>query len=193
MVKGKRLKKRLLIAVIVAAVLFVAWSVNWFVYKWTYFDRVIKNNPDFVPWEGFGQKAYVMYVPGGSNPENHKYTVVVYYPEFLRGSGNYCLSQSPSFDDRGNLEDDYCVMFSVKPHLFDKMDYYFDITDYTNAADLNDGEEYYHFRTNEALEVTAGDREKAAELFDKAEDEISGVLAIAEEEYLLSGLSMGMR
>lgn len=147
MIKSKRFKK-LWALIISLAVIFAIVNTIWLIHLTACYIIPIKNNTDL---KKIGNSNTITYqTTVNYNDTNSIYDIAVFYPKYLKYSGNYGVSQRLVLDDQKTTYiNKYHVVVTIKPHIFGEMSYQFQVTDFT------DGDKRYTFVLDEELSVTS--------------------------------------
>lgn len=141
----KKKKNILIVTLSFLAIAFSAWNVVWRSYTHKYFAEAVKNSPYCKKSDS---NTYHL-TPEKKSIDDTSTSAVVFFPEYLSFSGNYCISDAlyTNTDDSGYSQN-YGVTLSIRPHLFKEMDFQIQIQDHTE----NDIK-WYTFDTNRNLEI----------------------------------------
>jgi hypothetical protein len=145
MIKSKRFKN-LLAVIISLAVIFAVVNAIWLIHLTACYIMPVKNNTDL---EKTGNNSSITYQTSVNyNDSDSIYDIAVFYPKYLKYSGNYGVSQRLVLDAQGTTYiNKYHVVVAIKPHVFGEMSYQFQVTDFT------DGDKKYNFVLDEELSV----------------------------------------
>ena len=145
---NKKTKKTFIIVISFAAVIFLVLNVFWFTYRYNYFAKVVNDNSNCIEIPSKGHKTYNL--TPDRNQSINDFSVYVSFPEYLKFTGNYNVSQAVYMNDDGSgYLNDYYVSLSIRPHLFKEMDFSVEFRDYTK-----NGMQSYIFDIDKNSEVT---------------------------------------
>lgn len=144
---NKKTKKILIIIFAFVTVIFLALNILWFTYRYNCFVEVVNANSNCMEIPSKGHKIYDL--TPDKNQSVNDFSGHIFFPKYLKFSGNYNISQALYMNDDGSgYLNDYHVSLSIHPHLFKEMDFRMEIQDYTK-----NGMQRYTFDTNKNLEV----------------------------------------
>ena len=172
----KKKKSRLIIILSFVAVIFLALNLIWVTYRYNYFVKVVKNNPNC---EKINFNIYDL------KPERKSIddcNVGIFFPKYLKFTGNYCISNALYFNtENSGYVKNYDVTLTIKPHLFKEMDFQIQIQDNTE-----NGTEWYTFDINENQEIIKNYRMSPEEILNNSEvkDLLNEVMKVANEYFL---------
>lgn len=145
MIKSKRFKK-LLVVIISLAIIFAIVNTIWLIHLTACYIIPVKNNTDL---KKTGNGSPITYQTSVNyNGSDSIYDVAVFYPKYLKYSGNYCVAQRLVLDAQETTYiNKYHVIAAIKPHVFGETSYQCQVTDFT------DGDKIYDFVLDEELSV----------------------------------------
>lgn len=145
MIKSKRFKN-LLAVIISLVVIFAIVNAIWLIHLIACYVIPVKNNDNLKKTGNSNSITYQTSV--NYNGSDSVYDIAVFYPKYLKYSGNYGVSQRLVLNEqRTTYINKYHVVVAIKPHVFGETSYQFQVTDFT------DGEKRYYFVLDEELSL----------------------------------------
>ena len=122
--------KKLIIAFSLIAVIFLTLNILWFAYRYKCFVKVVNTNSGCVEMPSDSRKIYDL--TPDKNKSINDFSVHIFFPRYLKFTGNYYVSQSMYMNDDGSgYLNDYHVSMSIRPHLFRNTEFQIQVQDYT--------------------------------------------------------------
>lgn len=135
--------KKLIIAFSLIVVIFLALNILWFAYRYKCFVKVVNANSDCVEIPSNSRKIYDL--TPDKNKSINDFSVYIFFPGYLKFTGNYDISQAVYMNDDGS---GYLNDISIRPHLFRNTEFQIQVQDYTKNDMIN-----YTFDVTNNLEV----------------------------------------
>lgn len=127
--------KVLHLIIISLLVLFVAYNVLWFYYKYTYFAKVIDCHPEFKRDEIVNDVPYYLYKDETSRSQGTTFNYSICFPlHYLSWTGTYGLAQNIDIDVDNDYQvvNNYVIDILIRPSLFRGYRYELSIVDHTD-------------------------------------------------------------
>lgn len=122
--------KKLIIAFSLIAVIFLTLNILWFAYRYKCFVKVVNTNSGCVEMPSDSRKIYDL--TPDKNKSINDFSVYIFFPRYLKFTGNYDISQAVYMNDDGSgYLNDYHVSMSIRPHLFRNTEFQIQVQDYT--------------------------------------------------------------
>lgn len=180
--KRKIGKTIFLLGTFAVGVLFLSYFLVWNSYKHRFFDNVLMDAQDLTEYPA--QHGITMYeFPIDSDDPNTapQYSIMMYYPTFLKYNGSYDVSQNVFVDAEGNNVGECQCSLRVRPSLFHESEYEWWIADLSQTDQMN-----YHFMTLKSMEVlenyTANDTQTA---ISKYNEHIQAMLKLIDQYFTI--------